>query len=126
MHVIISAILFLAFIVALVDVIRIPESDIKNLNKIAWVFIIILLPLIGTVLWFAVGREYSSSVSLGSFGDPRRRAETAAPSARPSAPRTIEEELAAIDREIEYHENEARIRRLEQELRDKQNKRLDP
>ena len=44
-------------IFCLVDVISIYESRIKTLNKIAWVFIIILVPVIGQILWLAVGKE---------------------------------------------------------------------
>jgi hypothetical protein len=89
-------------IFCLVDVISIYESRIKTLNKIAWVFIIILVPIIGPILWLAVGKERG--------GDrPAERARDA----RPMAPDDDPEFL----RNADVHESrEARIRRLEAEL----------
>ena len=88
----------------------------KNLNKLTWVFIVIVIPVAGAVLWLAVGREWggSSAPRMGSFGDPRR-AEAAG-----FTPRlTTEDELAALDREIERAEKQDRIRRLEASLEEK-------
>lgn len=94
-------------ILALVDIITREEWQVKHLPKFVWIFLVILLPLIGSIVWFAVGREYS-----GTTASPVTRS-TSTPASRP---RTIEEELAAIDAEIAFHENQARIRRLEAEL----------
>ena len=107
-----AAYLFLV-IFALVDIIGGPGSHIRNLDKMTWVFIVIIVPLIGSIVWFLVGREYgaSSSGTLGSFGDPRR-----AQAAGFTAPLSTEAELAALDAEIARAEKEARIRRLEAEL----------
>ena len=44
-------------IFCLVDGISIYESRIKTLNKIAWVFIIILLPFLGPILWLTLGKQ---------------------------------------------------------------------
>jgi hypothetical protein len=96
---------------ALVDIIRADRWSIRHLDKSVWLIIVILLPLIGSVLWFTIGREYGQSVDLGSFGDPRRR-EALAP-----VESSTERELAALDREIEREEQDDRIRRLEAKLR---------
>ncbi len=74
----------------------------------------ILLPLIGSVLWFAIGRDYDRSIDLGSFGDPRRR------NVLPPVESTTGRELAALDREIERQEQDDRIRSLEAKLRARQ------
>jgi len=79
-----------------------------------WVFLVVLLPLIGSIVWFVAGREYTAPVSLGSFGDPRRSA--AVPSSAQRRPMTTEEELAALDAEIAFHEKQDRIARLEAEV----------
>ena len=107
-----AAYLFLV-IFALVDIIGGNGSHIRNLDKMTWVFIVIIVPLIGSIAWFLAGREYGSSGSsqLGSFGDPRR-----AKAAGFTAPLSTEAELAALDAEIARAEKEARIRRLEAEL----------
>lgn len=90
---------------ALVDIIRREDSQVRFLPKMAWIVIVILLPLIGSLLWFAIGREYSEA----GLRIPRMRA-AATPSAprradpMPTAPvdtRSTEEQIADLDREIE-------------------------
>ena len=79
-----------------------------------WVIIVILVPLVGMIVFWMVGREYSSSrQEVISFGDPRRYE-------KPAPQRESEADIdAAILREIEFHEREAQIRRLEAEVRAK-------
>jgi hypothetical protein len=89
-------------IYALVDVIVSDEWRVRNLNKISWVFIILLLPLLGAILWFTIGKERGPSTSGDRGGEPRR----IAPDDDPNF-------LHNVDR---FEAQEARIRRLEQEL----------
>ncbi len=90
-------------IFCLVDVISIYDSRIKTLNKIAWVFIIILVPVIGPILWLVIGKERS-----------RNRPAERARDARPVAP----DDDPVFLRNADVHESqEARIRRLEAELK---------
>lgn len=100
------------WIFALIDVITADSWKFRYLDKVSWVFIVILLPLIGGILWFVVGRQPTESRDRGTFGDPRRHQ----PVIRYQSP---EDDAAAVEREIEFHEREARIRRLEAELRAK-------
>ena len=106
-------------IFALVDLITTDESRVRHLPKMGWVLVIVFLPLIGSVVWLIVGKDRSGATSSEhvSFGDPRRHEAVAAASS--SREMNAEDELAAIDREIEFHENEARIRRLEAQLQAK-------
>lgn len=122
MYLLVPAVIFLLVLGALIDIITRQDGQIKHLPKMVWILIVILLPLIGSILWFAVGREYAAPVDRGSFGDPRRREALSARRMEPPrgpAERSTEEELAAIDREIEFHEDQARIRRMEAELDDR-------
>lgn len=87
---------------ALVDLIRRDDSQVKFLPKIAWIIVVILLPLIGSILWFGLGREYGDT----GIAIPRmRRAPRTAPAQTPPAPprdtRTTEQQIADLDREIE-------------------------
>ena len=114
LYTVISAVGLLLFAAALIDVITRDESQVRHLPKIGWIIIVILLPVVGSIVWFAVGREYGTSSALGSFGDPRRHEVAAA--AQDERRRSTEDELAALDREIAFHDKQARIQRLEAEL----------
>jgi hypothetical protein len=87
---------------ALIDIITRVDSQVRFLPKMAWIIIVILLPLIGSLLWFAIGREYAEA----GIRMPRmtRREQHPSPSAVPAAPvdtRTTEQQIADLDREIE-------------------------
>ncbi|MFC6079601.1 PLDc N-terminal domain-containing protein [Sphaerisporangium aureirubrum] len=64
----------------LFDVITTPEQDVRNLPKMLWVLIIVLLPGLGGVLWLLLGRPLGEQTASrrppGDTGRPR-----------PSAPR---------------------------------------
>jgi hypothetical protein len=110
----ILALLTLAIMItALIDAITRREDQVKHLPKFAWIILIVLLPFIGSVLWFTIGREWSAPREAMSFGDPRRWSADAAapaPAPRPREPRSTTEQLADLEREIE-------IAKLEEELR---------
>ncbi|MCU1439712.1 MAG: hypothetical protein JWP85_709 [Rhodoglobus sp.] len=111
MQIVVSLAFLALTIFVLVDIITSDESRIRNLPKIAWVIVVILLPLIGSILWFVAGRSYDQPVETLSFGDPRRREQP--------EPLAVDDDDvdAAVEKEIAFHENEARIRRLEAEIR---------
>jgi hypothetical protein len=99
----------LLVLAALIDIITRDDSGIRHLPKITWVFIVILLPLIGSLVWFAVGRDWSVRGEAMPFGDPRRH-DAAAQRMRPIEP-VVDD--AAIEAELRRAEREARLRRLE-------------
>jgi hypothetical protein len=110
----ISLAFFAVLIAVLIDIIVIADSRIKYLGKITWIFIVIFLPLIGSILWFVIGREYEPSKEFGSFGAPQRR--DALP---PRDTNATEAELARLDAEIEYAQKQETIRKLEEQLRNR-------
>lgn len=124
MSVLIAAVLFLVFVGALIDIITKQNEQVKHLPKLVWILVVILLPLIGSILWFTIGREYNAQVSRSTFADLRRRPSPAPQQTdyarRPA--RTTEEELAELDREIEFHNEQARIEHLEAELEKRRKK----
>lgn len=110
---VLSALTIALLIFALADVITRQDGQIRNLNKVLWIVLIVIMPVVGSVLWFLVGREWDRRpVEAITLGDPRRSE---------AVPRrsSTEDELAALEREIEADEKAARIRRLEAELRAK-------
>ena len=127
-------------IAALADIITRDDSLVKHLPKLMWVLLVLFLPLIGSILWFAIGHEYAARSDRGSFGDPRRWG-GASPDTETTgfggsgngsfgrgtvrgqysdrSPRSTEDELAELDREIEFHKNQERIRLLEAEIEER-------
>jgi hypothetical protein len=123
MYLVISAASLLLMIGALVDIITRQDGQVKHMPKIVWVLLVVFLPLIGSVLWFVLGREYDQS-STGPLGARR-------PQLRPQSstghdvgystvrPRSTEEQLADLEREIEFHEKQARLERLKREVEER-------
>ncbi|MGG7464240.1 PLDc N-terminal domain-containing protein [Plantibacter sp. YIM 135347] len=119
---VLSFVLFVGSIAALIDIIRRPNDELRGLPKIMWVLLVVLVPLIGVIVWFTLGRDYSG-VNWGSAGrrrSPRQSSQGRYASAAPSGPPVLstEEQLAALDREIELAEQERRLKRLEAEFDD--------
>jgi hypothetical protein len=84
---------------AIVDLVLIDDRRVRALNKVIWVILVLLLPIIGAILWFTVGRGRRDSGAQGR---------AVAPDDDPSF-------LHNLRRDEEQDE---RIRRLEQELAD--------
>ena len=125
-YVLFTVAMFAASLIALVDIVSRDDSQVRGLPKLVWVLLVVFVPLLGSALWFIVGHDWSTPRETVSFGDPRRaeRIGFGGPrrasswSAQPVAPRqkTTEEQLADLDREIEFHEQQARLRALEVEV----------
>jgi len=105
----------------LVDCIQAEEGRIRNLPKIAWILLIIILPLAGGVAWLAVGRPVDArprevpwrSTTTAGFPEYERP--------RRGAPDDDPEFLAGIARSDDRHEQmlrewEAQLREREQRL----------
>jgi hypothetical protein len=100
----IAFIVWVAFTVfTVVDVALIERSRVRGLPKPAWIVLVLLVPIVGGVLWFAVGRVRTGEAAVGSS----RRG--------PVAPDDDPEFLRRLNREKAM---EDRIEQLEQELRD--------
>jgi hypothetical protein len=84
---------------AIVDVILAEQRRVRVFPKFLWVILIVLLPVVGALLWFFVGKERRDR------GGERR---TVAPDDDPAFLRNIRRD----------EEQDERIRRLEQELAD--------
>ena len=59
-------IMFAVWIFAVLDVIQTDEMLMRNLPKMAWVFIVIFIPTVGAVAWFAVGRPIGAGLHAGT------------------------------------------------------------
>ena len=106
MAVVISFLTFALFVVSLIDIIRRDNAEIRYLPKFVWIIIVILLPLLGSIFWWARGREYNQPLNVRLPQRPTRarpqqhRVAPALPVPASDA-RTTEQQIADLDREIE-------------------------
>ncbi|HEU0205930.1 MAG TPA: PLD nuclease N-terminal domain-containing protein [Pseudolysinimonas sp.] len=104
---VLAPIIVLLMIFAVVDIAVIDRARIRTLPRAVWVAIAIILPVVGPVLWFFVGRlrvGEGTSVSAAAAA-PRRLG--------PIAPDDDPDFLGRLHRE---QEQEDRIRELEKKL----------
>jgi len=70
------------WIFCLIDVITTPEGECRNLPKLAWLLIVLVLFDVGSIIWLIAGRNWNRQPAnlpyKGNFGHPpappRRRA----------------------------------------------------
>lgn len=113
--------LFLAnlvlLVVALIDCLSAEQYAVRNLPKVAWVFIILLFSPIGAIVWFVAGRPQTERVTPGGrwrpgSGFPERERPRVAPDDDPA----FLERLREDDEQL-LKKWEADLRRREEELR---------
>lgn len=86
-----------------------PPTRHRGVSKRAWMVIVILIPVIGGILWFVIGRARFGYSPSGGFVPPDddpdflRRIRNAESDARIAR---LEEELARLDEEGEEDERE--------------------
>lgn len=100
---IIAAVAF--YIFSLVDCLFADRTRFRVFGKALWVAVIVVLPLIGSVLWFTLGRRYGSGVTRSGRG-------VRGPDDDPDFLGTAARPVSDADRES----MEERLRKLEQEF----------
>ncbi|OJV97292.1 MAG: hypothetical protein BGO47_10585 [Microbacterium sp. 67-17] len=100
MPVLFSVLVIALSIGALIDAIVISEDRVRYLPKVAWVILIVLVPLVGSIFWFALGREYRRAPAPWREYTDKGALPGSAP-ARPRDTRSTEQQLADLDMEIE-------------------------
>lgn len=112
-------------VVALVDCLSSDEDRIRNLPKIAWVFIILLFSPVGWIVWYVAGRPQAVRAGgawrPGSGFPERERPRPVAPDDDPAFLR----EIARRGDEEMFTKWEADLRRREEELRRRDEERPD-
>ncbi len=100
---IVSLVTLAVLVFALIDIITRRDDHVKFLPKMVWIIIVILLPIIGSVLWFTIGREWEGGVSLPRRSSPAQNTTTVGwnPPAAAADTRTTEQQMADLEREIE-------------------------
>ena len=118
MYAVIGVFTFVLVLAALIDIITRDSLLVRHLPKVTWVILVILLPVIGSLVWFAVGHDWGERREAVPFGDPRRHE---AAVERMRSEYTVD--AAAVEAELRLGEKEARIRRLEAEISAKREQR---
>lgn len=121
------------FVFALVDCIQTDESQVRNLPKTAWILLIVLVPLVGSIAWLAAGRPAADQRRQGrrqvawpataTSGFPEYERPRHGPQGRVLAPDDDPEFLRTLGAEQRRHEQmlgdwEQDLRRREAALRD--------
>jgi hypothetical protein len=121
---VLPALIELALIIyCLIDCIQTPADEVRNLPKVVWILLILLIPIIGPIVWLAAGRPQRGprrqvpwpSTQTAGFPEYERP--------RPTGPDDDPEFLHEMKRGNEEQERlllrwEDDLRRREQQLRE--------
>lgn len=92
----------------IIDVITTPREHIRNLPKLVWLFIVILLVDIGSIAWLVAGRNWEGKSGATRLARTASRGSADRVPARPSNPDDDEEFLASLRARAEEQRRRAR------------------
>jgi Phospholipase_D-nuclease N-terminal len=98
------------WIFCFIDVLVTPESSCRNLPKLAWVFIVLLVPFLGSIGWLVAGRPWDrpSQQHVSSRSSTRLMPTRTGAPARAMSPDDDEEFLAGLRKRAEEQRQRAR------------------
>jgi hypothetical protein len=99
-YAVIGVLTFVLVLAAVIDIVTRDSVLVRHLPKVTWVILVILLPVVGSIVWFAVGRDGGERREAIPFGDPRRQD---AAVQRLRAEYVVDE--AAVEAELRLSEN---------------------
>ncbi len=105
---VLGILLLALWVYCILDVIATDEAVMRNMPKIFWLIIVIILPTVGSLAWLLLGRPESAGYRPG---DTTRRTPTSRPRPRPLGPEDSPEFIAELD------ERAGRLRKWEEDLR---------
>ena len=70
LRVVVVVAVLVVFVYGLVDVIRTDPRQTKGISKPAWIVVQIVLPVIGAILWFLIGRPRGTSPARTDYSHP--------------------------------------------------------
>ena len=70
LRVVVTVAVLVVFVYGLVDVIRTDPRQTKGISKPAWIVVQIVLPVIGAVLWFLIGRPRGTGPTPATYSHP--------------------------------------------------------
>ncbi|MFJ3386002.1 MULTISPECIES: PLDc N-terminal domain-containing protein [unclassified Curtobacterium] len=121
MSVLLPGLTIVLLVFALIDILTKTDDQIRGLPKIAWVILVVLVPVVGSIVWFAIGHDWAPGPrNHGRYIEPTRHEDGYASIGHARAAHgdrrvtTTEQELAELDREIEFWEAKARLKRAKE------------
>jgi hypothetical protein len=98
------------WIFCIIDVITTPQEQVRNLPKLMWLLIVVLLVDVGSIAWLFAGRPWSAKSPAGRAAAPRDRGWGPATrsAARASNPDDDEDFLATLRARAEEQRRRAR------------------
>ena len=103
-----ALILFAVWVFCIIDVITTPESDTRNLPKLAWLIIVIILVDVGSLAWLIAGRNWNAQPADMAYKGNRGRQPARPARARATNPDDDEEFLANLRARAEEQRRRAR------------------
>lgn len=70
LRVVVIVAVLVVFVYGLIDVIRTDPRQTKGISKPAWIVVQIVLPVIGAILWFLIGRPRGTDSAPVSYRHP--------------------------------------------------------
>jgi len=110
----------------LIDCIQTDAALIRNLSKIAWIVLIVVIPVVGGIAWLVAGRPPREaraasvpwrSTRTAGFPEYERPGPPSGANALSEIDERLQRDLARVDRE-----HEEALRRWEASLRDRERK----
>ncbi|AWB85477.1 PLD nuclease N-terminal domain-containing protein [Mycetocola zhujimingii] len=98
--VILLVVVVVATIFAVIDCAMMAKERVRGLSKPVWLIVIVLLPVLGLILWFTIGRARVTQVvrpRLAPDDDPAFIGTLGRDKEQDERIRRLEEELAALD-----------------------------
>ncbi len=95
-------------IYAVIDCLMSRANEVRSISKVAWLFAIILVPVLGALLWFLFGRPAAGP-------GPREPRRPSAPDDDPEFLRNLEIRRRQAQKEAELKRREAELRAREEE-----------
>lgn len=102
------------WVFCIIDAVTTPRDQVRNLPKIVWIFVVVLLVDLGSIAWLLAGRPWAQhanqnasgvprgpgrrsggGAAVSSFGTPARK-----PAARATNPDDDEDFLAALTQRV--------------------------
>jgi hypothetical protein len=83
MQVIVPLLIFGFLLYCILDVALTSDDRVRNLPKLAWLLLVVLVPVVGGVVWLVAGRPASNGRTPGGHGSLPRPGASAHPANRP-------------------------------------------